>query len=261
MNLTYFVTYDLPVTYKTIKIYPVCVKDYLLFNQFSQVYLLDKNSIPDVKIISMTELEYVYHATKEDMEKNPYLLWFDRLLAMCLCDEGSFAELEKSFNRYRYDKEGKPFFYIGETRFDSDDYVEIRNIICEQNSVELIDENISKEVRDSLEQAQAYKNKLMGVKPATLEDYIISLSIVTGWTFDFIQNMTIRKFLKAIKRFDNYVHYQIYLAASMSGMVEFKDKSFIKHWLTNLDEDDKYKDVTVSLDDMEKKINMESAKD
>ena len=26
----------------------------------------------------------------------------------------------------------------------------------------------------------------------------------------------------------------------MSGMVEFKDKSFIKHWLSNLDGDDKY---------------------
>ena len=36
--------------------------------------------------------------------------------------------------------------------------------ICEQNMIELPDLSISKEVRDSLEEAQRYRNKLNGVK-------------------------------------------------------------------------------------------------
>jgi hypothetical protein len=46
----------------------------------------------------------------------------------------------------------------------------------------------------------------------------------------------------------------------MSGMVEFKDTSFIKHWLTNIDDTDKYGDVSVGLEDMQSKVSMESAK-
>ncbi len=58
-------------------------------------------------------------------------------------------------------------------------------------------------------------------------------------------------------RMNNLIHYKIYLAASMSGMVEFKDKSFIKHWMANLDVTDKYADVSVSLQDMQNKISPE----
>jgi len=72
--------------------------------------------------------------------------------------------------------------------------------------------------------------------------------------------MSVRKFINTIKRMDNLIHYKIYLAASMSGMVEFKDKSFIKHWLTGLEEDDKYGDVSINLDDMQNKVSLESAK-
>jgi len=72
--------------------------------------------------------------------------------------------------------------------------------------------------------------------------------------------MTIRKFLKSIRRMDNLIHYKIYLAASMSGMVEFKDKSFIKHWLSQLDDENKYSDVSVDLDEIQDKVSLESAK-
>jgi len=260
MNLSYYLTYDLPVPYRNIKVYPVTVKDYILFNLYSQCFLLDKNSIPDAKIISMTELEYIYRATEGDAENKPYLLWLDRLFSLCFKEEDSFERIETSIGRYRMDGNRKPLFFIREEEYTSKDYDELKSIICEQNYIELPDESISKEVRDSLEKAQEYKNRISGVKPATLEDYFVSLSTVTGWTIDYIHSMTIRKFIKSIRRLDNYVHYRIYLAASMSGMVEFKDKSFIKHWLTNLDETDKYKDVTVNLDEMQKKVSLESAK-
>jgi hypothetical protein len=59
---------------------------------------------------------------------------------------------------------------------------------------------------------------------------------------------------------DNLIHYKIYLAASMSGMVEFKDTSFIKHWLSNLEDNDKFGDITMDLDAVQGKMSLESAK-
>jgi len=254
-------TFDLPVLYKGLKLYPISLKDYIPFGAYSKCLTIDKNSIPDLKIISMTNLEYIYYATKENIEETPFLLLFDRLLSLCLKDDESFEKMEESVNRYEYDKEtGKPFFTIGGISYNSDDFDEIRNIIAEQNLVELIDENISKEVRDSLEKAREFKRKQSGTGTISLEDYIISLSVSTGWTLDYIYTMTIRKFLKSIRRMDNLIHYKIYLAASMSGMVEFKDKSFIKHWLSQLDDENKYSDVSVDLDEIQDKVSLESAK-
>ena len=246
MNLDYFLCYDLPVPYKGLNIYPVTVKDYMTFNMCSQSLKIEKNIIPDAKIISMSELEYIYYATKND-DATPYLIWFDRLLALCLKGDDSFNGVGESMKRYAYDEKGKPVFKIGDIVYDSNDFEKIKSIMCEQNLIELVDESISKEVRDSLDEARKYKNKLSGTKTASLEDYMISMATATGWTLEYLHSLSIRKFTKAIARLDNFIHYKIYLSASMSGMVEFKDKSFIKHWLSGLEEKDKYDDVLMDF--------------
>jgi hypothetical protein len=261
MDTTYYTTYDLPFIYRNIKIYPITVKDYLLFNIYSQCLTIDKNSIPDPKIISMTYLEYMFRTTEENPTDFPYLIWFDRLLALCLKEDDTFTKIEESIKRYRYDEDtGKPYFTIKEEIYTPDDFDKIKEIIAEQNLVELIDENVSKEVRDSMEKAREFKRKLSGEASASTEDYIIALSIATGSTLDYIYSMTIRKFIKSIRSMDKLIHYKIFLASSMSGMVEFKDKSFIKHWLTGSDDENKYGDVTVDLQEMQDKVSFESAK-
>ena len=260
-DIAYYVTYDLPVPYKKLKIYPSIVKDYMLFSVYAQCLTIDKNSIPDPKIIKMSYLQYLYHLTQTKPDKEPYLLWLDRLLGLCLKDDDSFDNIGDSIKRYQFNEKGKPVIVIGKEYYDARDFEKIKSIIAEQNLVELPDTNISKEVRDSLAQAEDYKNKMSGnTNPPSLEDYLVSISSVTGWTLDYIYGMTIRKFIKTIRRLDNFVHYQIFLTASMSGFVEFKDKSFIKHWLTNLDTKNKFEDVSVDLTDMESKISFESAK-
>jgi hypothetical protein len=261
MNISKFVTYDFPVLYKELEIHPVRLIDYELFNIGSLCLTVEKNLIPDPKIISMTDLEYIFYSSTnldESPDKIPYLYCFDRLLSLVIKD-GTFEDLEKSFERYNYDSKGKPTFRIGDIWYDSNDFDELKKIISEQNMVELPDENISKEVRDSLEKAREYKRRLSGEKPATTEDYIVALGIATGWELESIYNMTIRKFLKSVERLDNLIHYKIYLSASMSGMVEFKDKSFIKHWLSNL-EKDKYGDVSIDYSALQGKVSFEDAK-
>jgi len=260
-NISHYLTFDLPVPYKDLMLYPVTLKDYTKFYYFAQCFTLDKNSIPDARIISMKELEYIYFSTQENPEINPYLIWFDRVLALSLKEEKSFESLEKSITeKYRYyeNNQHNPYFIINDKNYFEEDYQNIKKIICRQNLVDLPDERFTKEVRDSLEEAKKYKNK--DDSPATLEDYIISLSVETGWKLDYIYNMTIRKFLNSLKRLDHILHYKIFLTASLSGFVEFKDKSFIKHWLANLEEGDRYKDISLDLEEVRGKISLDTAK-
>jgi hypothetical protein len=259
MDITNSITFDLPITYKDLTLYPVYLKDYMNLMTYEQCFLLDKNSIPDAKILTMTELEYLFYLTQQ-AEVNAPLVLFDRLLGLCLKDNADeFKEPEKSITRFNYDEKGKPYFTIGNRKYNSKDYDELKKIICLQNDIEIPDENVSKEVRDSLDDAKEYKRKISGETQASLEDYIVSLSIVTGWTLEYVYSMSVKKFTKCLRRLDTYIHYKIFLSASMSGMVEFKDKSFIKHWLSGL-EDNKYKDVSVELTTIENILSLESAK-
>jgi hypothetical protein len=59
MDINKFVTFDLPIPYKNINIYPATVRDYGIFRAYEECFRLEKNSIPDPKIISMTDLEYL----------------------------------------------------------------------------------------------------------------------------------------------------------------------------------------------------------
>jgi hypothetical protein len=262
MNINSYITYDLPVPYKNLLFYPVNLKEYSLFLTYSQCLTFIKNDIPDVKIISMNDLEFIFYSATNGKEGDlPYLLLFDRLLSLCLKDDTSFENIEESLKRYGYDENRKPFFVIGGEKYNNEDFEKIRYIISEQNSLELPDKMISKEVRDSLEKAQEYKEKHSGQKPGSLEDYIISLATATGWSFEYIYSLTIRKFIKSVKRMDNLIHYKIFLNASLTGFTELKDKSVIKHWLSDIEEDEKYKDVSLDLNEVENKISMDEAKE
>ena len=84
---------------------------------------------------------------------------------------------------------------------------------------------------------------------------MICVLISTPLKLEDIYGLTIRKFDKILKRVDAKLHYQIYLSASLSGMVTFKDDNSIQHWMNDLTKSDKYADVKVDMDDMRNKID------
>jgi hypothetical protein len=219
--------YDEPVIFKSLTIYPVLVKDYLQFNTWSKCLSLDKNSSKDPKTISMTYLDYMYTLHNDE---NPYISFFDAILKIVTRKR----DLDV---RYARNEKGKPVFFIEGIEYNHSDFEEIRMIICEYNLVDLPDEYIQKEIRDNMQKAKELRAKSNGVKIAPFEDRLVCVSISTGWDFDRISKLSIRKFEKILEREDAKLHYQIYLSASMSGFVEFKSKSFIKHWMSDLSED------------------------
>lgn len=247
-------TFDQPVAYKELLFYPVKLREYYIFSATLTALMLEKTSDPDpIKTIPMTYLEYLFY--KNDGENNLiYLL--DGLLRLTLgkLDDENFKI------KYGVGSDKRPQIEISEKKYDSHDFDNIRKIIANQNSISLPNEKIQKTVRDSLERARRYRQKLMGTKIADLEDQIVALSIYTGWSMDEIYDLTIRKFKKSIERADHIIHQQIYLQAEMGGMVKFKDKGVITGWLSNIEKEDEYSDVSLDLESLQSKVDFSDAK-
>ena len=242
-----YLIYDKPIEYKDLQIYPVTMDKYLEFHFYVNCLLLDKNSIPDPTVISMTYLDFLYYMSSTT--ELPYLYMFKELLKMVLHidkdDAFYFGLLEN----------GKAIFKINGVTYNSDDFNKIADIIMLQNEIEHIDDTIQKEVREEMERAEAYKMKQNAYKMCSLEDQMICVLISTSLKLEDIYELTIRKFTKILARVDHKLHYEIYLGAQMSGLVKFDDNNQIKHWMADLTRQDKYSDVKVDAEAMHHKID------
>lgn len=240
-----YFTFDQPVPYKSLKIYPVLMKDFIWFNFLVDCLTIDKNSIPDVKVIQMSYLEYLFES---DTEENKNIARLDALLKLVLrCDDGVVIS-------YGLNENKKPVIKIGDDLFDGNDFENIKEIICLYNDVEIVDDMIEKSIRDNIKEAERLRMKVSGNKMANLEEQIIAIMISTALRMDDISNLSIRKFSKALARIDHKLHYQIYMNASVSGMVKFKDKSVLKHWLSDLSRD-RLAENSISMEDFRNKMN------
>ena len=243
----YCLFYDKPISYKDLLIYPVTMDRYLDFHFYISCLLLDKNSIPNPEVITMTYLQFMYYMASTT--ELPYLYMFKELLKMVLHIDND------SDLWFGTDPNGKAIFKIKGIIYDSDDLNKITDIIFLQNSIEHIDDTIQKEVRDAMEKARVYKMKQNEYKMCSLEDQMVCVLISTSLKFEDINKLTIRKFSKILERVDYKLHYEIYLSAEMSGMVKFKDENKLKHWMADLTKSDKYEDVKVDADEMHHKID------
>lgn len=245
-----FYIFDKPVPYGKLFFHPVRMQDYIEFFSFSDCLTIDKNSISDIKDIENITMSYLEYMMKYDDSKNVLLGKLDRILRIVLNDKDNSLIIRY----YKKTNENKALIIVDDVEIDSDMFDEIKTIICEQNMVELEDYTISKEVRDALREARNFKNK-GGNKMGGLEDQILCLVSSTSMKVEDISNLTVRKFIKLLQRVDNKLHYEIYLAASMSGMVEFKDKSFIKHWMSDLDDKKGLDENLISKESVENKLS------
>jgi hypothetical protein len=246
-----YYTFDKPVPYKKILLYPILMKDYFEFNYVASCLILEKDT--SIEAITMTYLEYLFHVMNEE---NNLLALLDGLFRLVLG-----IKEDKDFEiRYGKGVDGRPLFEIAGEIYNSDDFDKIREIIVDQNYVEVPDPMVQKNVRDALAEARAWKARLQGTTVASLEDQIIALSLFSGLSLDEIYNFTIRKFIKAVRRANHIIHQNVYLQASVSGMVTFKDKKVLTGWLADLETEDKNSDVTMDLDSLKGKADFSSAK-
>lgn len=216
-------TFDDPIDYKGLLLYPVSIKKINKFLQSSSVLRIQKEYIPDKEIIKMSYLKFLM--TNIDKEKEEYSesLTFD-LLALCfmIC-----MRIEEISIRLFIDEDGKTKLILNGVEIDENEFDYLRKLILYQNLPNYDDELMNPDLKNDLEEADKIKNG--GEETEDFEHLIANLVIGTGMNIDDVKNLPIRKFYIIGQVMDRKLHYSIYKQASVGGFVEFKQP--ITHYL------------------------------
>lgn len=216
-------TFDDPIDYKGLLLYPVSIRKINKFLQSSSVIRIQKEYIPDKEIIKMSYLKFLM--TNIDKEKEEYgeSLTFD-LLALCfmIC-----MRIEEISIRLFMDEDGKAKLILNDVEIDENEFDYLRKLILYQNLPNYDDELMNSDLKNDLEQADKIKNG--GEETEDFEHLIANLVIGTGMNIDDVKNLPIRKFYIIGQVMDRKLHYSIYKQASVGGFVEFKQP--ITHYL------------------------------
>lgn len=250
-TLKEYLLFDTPFPYnESITLHPVLVKDIYSFNQCQQAFTIRKDAIiREKKYIKMGYFDFLKSTFGDDELAKRYKLnclpfaysMVLRLLAI-ICGEDA---------KIQYHKETLDI-WINECLITNEIFDDIRRIFFIQNDVDFdMDEFINIDTLNALEKAREFesrKNKNSG----TIEDYIDSLAVGLKVENRYIQNLTIRKFWRYIKRLNKYDEYQACHNGEMSGMVTFKQP--LQHWMSSMEIKDKYENLKANENDIRSKL-------
>lgn len=233
-----------------ITLYPIKMKDILLFQQCQSALTLRKDSIfTEKEIIKMQYLDFIRYACRNiELSKKyqmPLLpLYYDFIIQILQLSCGGNATI--SYNQNTLD------FFVNDLLITNEIFDDLRRIIMVQNDIDFdIDEFMNLDTIKALEKAREFEVKKNKEK-SDIEDYIDSLIVDLKVTEEYVSELTIRKFWRYIKRINKHEEYQSCRSAQMSGMVTFKEP--IQHWMTSIEITDKYENLKTDEDELRSKI-------
>lgn len=235
-------TFDLPIEIHGLKFVPVKLYDYIDFLLASNIFKLEKNDL-DVKYIQMTYLDFIVDLllNRDKDEVFKYMLY--KCFSLCLNDESVRIS-------YGLGSSQKSYLIINDIQLSSFQLESIKEIILVQNFPNYSENKIlDKDLKKEIEEYDKIINK--NKKWVSLEKQIVTVMLSTSLNLEEIYQMPIRKFILALEMADKKMHYVIYKAASMSGLVKFKEE--IKHYM--LEETNSLESKFVQTEDFVKKIN------
>lgn len=262
-----YFTYDLPVPFNKLTLYPVSIKDYNEFLSSSACLTLNKND--DIAGIRMTNIDYLLSKMQDEKEGPMWSLRFTKIIELCLhiksglkCPKcGKFMSFEEFYIKYedesiidknsilncecggkyqetikfKENEKGKKIFVFDGIEVDNQTFNKLRKYIMYQNLPDYKDDSwVDKAIRDD----QAAKNELKsrGSGTASLERKIIGVCVNTHWKIEEVMNMTIRKFLMVLGMVDDIMNYTITRTGLMSGFASLPKGETVEHWLYKKDE-------------------------
>lgn len=241
---------DEPVPYKGLLIYPILVKQYYDFSVSYDVLCIEKNKIPDVKVIQMNYLDFLCERLMSDTTeiKDGYTVgnyYIEKLyLVLCVC----FRLDQRQINIIRDDKHWN--LVINGVTINSQEFDDIRRIIMYQNIYDYFDEYIDPDFKKAVDEFYEIKNR--GLKNPDLELKISAITAMSGITKKDILLMTYRELENVFHSCLDKMEYQMMHTAELSGNVKF-DKP-IDHWVYKRKKN-RYEDAFVSADAVKDKIS------
>ncbi len=271
-----YFTYDEPVPFCGLYLYPVSVRNYNEFMTSNACLLLNKNDDP--MGIKFTHLEYLLSKISDEKEGVLWSMRFSKIIELCFhilpgmkCSKcGKYIPYDQFFNEERVklyqegtDEDRKRFFDCdcGEGKMVASldqkkdeksnkmvllidgheiDYVnfnKMRKYILYQNLPDFKDDSwADKAIRDDQAKRAEILSKDSG--KASLERKMLCVVVSTGIDISKVYDMSIRKFTALLGVINDYTEYKATKIGLMSGMVSLKKGQKIDHWIYTKEKSD-----------------------
>lgn len=262
--------FDAPVPYKELLLYPVQAQDYYKFMSSVGVLGIQKNRTPDVRIIQMSYLQFVFGLILNDVE---WRKKFIDIMQLCLRVEvaelsnhriqrGSFwnemganGELIFHLNGYEVDfidRNERIFIRLNGVELSGAEFDELIRYIHFQNVYDYFDDFINDDVREVIEKFYSMKNK--DIVPPTFEQKIISVMSALGVTKPQVATMTmisVEQLFHSVVRRTDYMIEHNYRAHAMTD----KPLPDIEHWAYKSNKE-RFSEVFVNADSFAKNASI-----
>ena len=248
-----YFAYDEPVPYAlksgaTLNIYPIALRDSLIFLTSCDLLNIDKNSSSDVKVIQMTYLRYLNDIVIQNADEQEAKASKQKLVNICmLCFKFEMPYLGK-------DERGKiilgdaknPDIIITEKEFD-----DIRRIIMYQNILDYDDEYINPDLKKAIDETNALKAaRYAPISTARKMGIVMAHS---GYTKQQLKDMTYRSFNILFNEVVGEVEFETTRVISLYAGQGDK----IEHWIFKKRKD-KFDDYIHPLDEYAKSMGADS---
>lgn len=229
-----YIDQSLIIRFKGILFQPVKMKHYKEFMENIHIITMDKNSLGDMDLVRMSELNFLAHmcAIQES-----YMMNFAKIMSLVT----NYNKNDISFLL----EEDKFYLRIDEVLFDKKDYESIKKLICYQNIYKFSDEYIDPTFKEAIDEANELASKNM--TDMTLADQISALQVLTSYTDNEIMDMSLLEFYGLYSKSMSHDNYLIMMNAKMSHGAEFKEK--IDHWAFSSKEG-KYDSIISDIDSL-----------
>lgn len=155
------------------------------------------------------------------------------------------GELIDIFGFKKDEKTKGVWLMVKDVEINNSEFEELKALIPRMNILDYDgDLNIDPELKAELDLKAKLQNG--DYTSPTLEKQIMCVALGTGYSLEYLQEITMRKLSYFLKLVDKEKTYYAQLQASMSGMVKFPEGS-IRHWIFS---DDK-KNIASELSDSE----------
>lgn len=242
-----------PVRYKELTFYPVKVKYYQFFNILSSVFSMTKYDSGIPECMGMNMLQFLFYSDKKKGIDNTLIAlpMLQQLLEMCMQIPHWAENGEENIIFWKDGK--KCFIKIFGKDYDWKDYETIRELIAKQNGVQLVDYSIHPDVRKLIDEKKKLRAQNSGSKTGTFEELVESLMLASKLSEECILNLTIRRFINLIQRYDIMLDYELYTL--LSPYIDKKDKKPLPRWNGKAPQEDYFYSNVQKANALENKLN------
>lgn len=271
-----YFTYDEPVPFCGLYLYPVSVRNYNEFMTSNACLLLNKNDDP--MGIKLTHLDYLLSKISDEKEGVLWSMRFSKIIELCFhilpgmkcskcgkyipydqffteervklyqdgteedrkkffdCDCGE-GKMVASLDQKKDEKSNKTVLLIDGHEIDYVNFNKMRKYILYQNLPDFKDDSwADKAIRDDQAKRAEILSKDSG--KASLERKMLCVVASTGIDISKIYDMSIRKFIALLGVINDYTEYKATKVGLMSGMVSLKKGQKIDHWIYTKEKSD-----------------------